>query len=488
MTEVHSLPEAPGIVRSGRTNAGRVCEGGSATAGGPRSEVVDAYRVKRWVGFDGPSVSPMPKGPALFEEVRRVVSSHVRFADEWALDLTALWVMMAYIAGALPAVFYLFLSETKGRAKTTTIALLCALTGALRVSDTSVAALVHWLKEHPDGPVAFDEADAARDAERDSAIAAICRDGYLPDAYYHRWDPTAKQLDSCPTYGAKVLGYRDKVDDALEDRGFEVATGSVPGREGAVLVLRNLYREVGDLPKRLKAWSESRIIREAVRAEMTRELWMEKVAEVVGEENLGTNRDTQLAMILLAACRAAQVDLTPSLQAAFGLRREVAAANVSEELEEAREVLDGLVSRIGTLTKESEVYVVRQKDLADALNARRTDRGLRRLTSRQLAKLRNDLGIRPSWLTHPKNKATWNIPVKEWDALLGRGVANPPNPPNPTVKDGGVSQVRQVSLPPPALQVFGSDVSAPHDPEDLVCGQATRADRARGRLDREVGT
>jgi hypothetical protein len=411
-----------------------------------------SYRVMRWIGFGGPAVSPAPKGPVMFERAREVIGKHVRFAEGWALDIAALWVIEAYVTRCLPATFYIMLSATKGKAKTVTLDLLCALTGALNASDISVAALVHWLDDHPFGAVCVDEMDVVRDAERDSALAAICRGGYMPGKPYLRWDPIARQPDECPTYGAKALGYRDKVDDALEDRGFVLPLGAVPGREGAVLVRQNLRREVGDLPLQLHEWAEGLDIGDTIRREMATDSWLEKVEAVVGPENIGANRETQLTMIALAVCRAACIDLADSLRAAFGLRREVAAANVSDGLEEARDVLEEMLSHVGTLTKEAEIFQVRQKDFADALNARRKEKHLRPLTSTQIARLRNDLGIRPTWLTHPKNRSTWNIPVGEWDALLGRGAANPPNPPNPTVTDGGVSQVRQVSLPAPVSE------------------------------------
>ncbi len=444
-------------------------------------EITKPYRVKRWVGFDGPSVSPVPRGPVLFERVRATIGRHIRFAEEWALDLASLWVLMAYIAGDLPAVFYLLLSDTKGKAKTVTLDLLCALTGALNASDISVAALVHWLEEHPFGAVAIDEMDVARDVERDSALSAICRNGNTPGKPYLRWDTVARAMAPCPTYGAKALGYRDKVDDALEDRGFVIVTAQVPGREGAELVRRNLRQEVGDLPRQLKEWSQSARIGEVVQAEMDSAFWYDKVEKIVGEKNIGANRETQLTMVALAACRGACIDLSDSLQAAFGLRRQVAAANTDEDVEEARDVLERMIASVGTLTKEAETYVVRQKDFADALNARRTERGLRRLTSKQLARLRNDIGIRPTWLTSPKNKTTWNIPAKEWAALPGRGVTNSPNPPNPAVLDERVSHVSQVRLPPTEAEAVGPGP----DPGDLFAGQETRADRARERQERE---
>jgi hypothetical protein len=427
-------------------------DGSFAGVGDPTAQPpadAETYRVPRWVGFGGPSVSPVPKGPVLFEKVRATIARHIRFEEEWMLDLSALWVLQAYLADSLPSVFYLLLSATKGKAKTATLDLLSALTGALNASDISVAALVHWLEEHPFGPVTIDEMDVARDAERDSAIAAICRNGYTPGKQYLRWDASARRVDDCPTYSAKAIGFRDKVDDALEDRGFQVAAGLVPGREGAKLVLQNFHRDVGDLPEQLAKWSKLPRLKEAIAAEMEKESWMEKVEEVVGQDNIGANRETQLTMVALAVCRAACIDLTPSLRAAVGLRREVAAANTDEDVEEALEVLENMITSVGTLMKETETYVVRQKAFADAFNARRMEKGLRRLTSKQLVRLRNDIGISPTWLTSPKNKKTWNIPAKEWDALSRRGVANPPNPPNPVVLDGGVRWVSQVRSPPP---------------------------------------
>lgn len=452
------------------------------------------YRVKRWLGFGGPAVSPAPKGPALFEAVRETISRHVQFSEEWALDLAALWVLQAYIAESLPSVFFVFFSASKGKAKTTALDLLCVLTDGLNASDISAPALVHWLEEHPNGAVCIDEMDVKRDAERDSAVAAICRSGYTPGKPYLRWDPKTRKLDECPTYGAKALGFRAKVDDALEDRGFTLPTATVKGRAGAKLVQQNFARDVGDLPSRLRAWAKSTRATPAsvrldaiLRGEMAAEAWLETVEAVVGAENLGANRETQLTSVALAVCRAACIDLTESLQAAFGLRREVAAANTDEDLEEARDLLETMLREIGTLTKEAEVCVVRQSAFAARLGALRKERGqLRRLTSVQIAALRNDLGIKPTWLTHPGNKVTWNIPASERESLFGQGVANLPNLANSTVKDEKVSQVSHVRHPSPER-----DLSEPGaDPGDLFRGQPTKGDRARahfGEPEREGG-
>lgn len=415
------------------------------------------YRVKRWPGFDGAAVSPVPQGPLLFERVHETIARHVRFSEEWALELATLWVLEAYLAPSLPSVFYLFFSASKGKAKTTALDLLCALTGGLNASDISVAAVVHWLDENPGRAVCIDEMDVKRDAERDSAIAAICRNGYTPGKPYYRWDPTARRLDECPTYCAKALGFRSKVDDALEDRGFTLPTAEVRGRAGAELVRQNFARDVAGLPALLDRWAAGLNagpsdvqMRVVIREEMGRDTWIAKVEEVVGTGSLGANRETQLTMVALAVCRAACVDLTSSLQAAFGLRREVAAANTDEELEEAREALDEILGSTGTLTKDAQVYSIRQSEFRDRLNARRKERGLPRpLTPSQVASLRNDLGVKPTWLSHPKNKTTWNIPVGELPAVLGRGVPNPLNQPNPVALDGGVSWVSKVRSPLP---------------------------------------
>jgi hypothetical protein len=415
------------------------------------------YRVKRWPGFDGAAVSPVPRGPALFERVHDTIARHVRFSEDWALELASLWVLEAYLAPSLPSVFYLFFSASKGKAKTTALDLLCALTGGLNASDISVAAVVHWLDENPGRAVCIDEMDVKRDAERDSAIAAICRNGYTPGKPYYRWDPTARRLDECPTYCAKALGFRSKVDDALEDRGFTLPTAEVRGRPGAELVRQNFARDVAGLPVLLDQWAAGLNtgpidvrMGAVIRDEMQRDTWIAKVEEIVGPGNLGANRETQLTMVALAVCRAACVDLTNSLQAAFGLRREVAAANTDEELEEARSVVEEILGSVGTLTKDVEVYSIRQGDFRDRLNARRRERGLPRpLTPSQVASIRNDLGIKPTWLSRPKNKTTWNIPVLELPAVFGRGLPNPPNQPNPVALDGGVSWVSKVRSPPP---------------------------------------
>ena len=379
-------------------------------------------------------------GASLFAEVRSVLKRYLHWPQEWEYDLGALWVFQAYVPEILPSVFYVFFSATKGRGKTTALDVLAGLTGALNASNISVAALVHALKAAPGRAVCCDEFDVARDAERDSALASIARDGYTPGKPYLRWDPVHKAQDECPTFGAKAFGFRGNVDDGLEDRGFTLPlpTVSLRGREGAKLVLRNYRRDFSDLALRLTRWAAERKKRGL--PEVTTEAWLGRIEEVVGAEACGANRETQLAGVVLAVGDAVGVDVTESLRAALGLRREVAEANVDLGVEEAREILEKMIGETETLTKEAEFHVIRQREFADALNARRRERHERPLTSSQVAKLRNDLGIDPAWLTHSHNRVTWNIPAREWDRR--RGLPNPPNPPNP---HGGADRVRRVS-------------------------------------------
>ena len=452
-------------------------------------------------------------GPTLYAEVKTTLRTYLHWPADWCYDLGTLWVMQARIADRLPSVFYLFFSSSKGRGKTTALDLLAALTRGLNASNISVAALVHWLEEHPCGAVLVDEYDVARDAERDSALASIARDGYTPGKPYLRWDPIHREMDECPTYGAKAFGFRGSVDDALEDRGFAMPlpTVALRGREGAKLVARNMSRSVDDLPVRLRAWG-ARVGKEWSSPDCEDEEWLGKVEAVVGE-SYGANRETQLSMVVLSVADAVGVDVSDALRAALGLRREVASANIDLGIEEGREVIEEIIARTGTLTKEAEFYVVRQKDFAAAINSRRKERRERPLTSSQVAKLRNDLGIEVAWLTHPKNCVTWNLPAKEW--MLSRGEANPPNPPNPQVKDDRVSQVSQVRHPPPdvphdpVVNVTGGVANPPNppnlhgvngwvsqvsqvsqgaperDPEDLLGPGPTMADRALANARRE---
>ena len=417
-------------------------------------------------------------GPALFREVRETLTRYLYWPHAWCYDLGALWVMEAYISETLPSVFYLFFSATKGRGKTTALDVLAGLTGALNASNISVAALVHALKATPGRAVCCDEFDVARDAERDSALASIARDGYTPGKPYLRWDPVHKVQDECPTFGAKAFGFRGNVDDALEDRGFTLPlpTVSLRGREGAELVLRNYRRDYGNLTLRLTRWAAER--KKMGLPEVTAEAWLARVEEVVGAEACGANRETQLAGVVLAVGDAVGVDVTESLRAALGLRREIAEANVDLGVEEAREILEKMIGETGTLTKEAEFHVIRQKEFADALNARRRERHERPLTSSQVAKLRNDLGIDPAWLTHPLNRTVWNIPKREWERR--QGVPNMANMPNIHGIDGNVSHVRHVSqgAPEPPSGPTPPE-SQGHDPLDPL-GPLSRHERKGG--------
>ena len=416
-------------------------------------------------------------GPTLFKEVKAALHRYLHWPHEWEYDLTALWVMETPIALLLPSVYYLHFSASKGKGKTTALDVIAALTGALNASDISVASLVHWLADHPGGAVCADEYDVNRNAERAEALAAIARNGYTPGKPYLRWDPTKKVQDECPTYGAKVFGFRGLVDDALEDRGFTLPlpTVALRGKDGAKMVARNMDRSFGDLPARLREWG-ARTAKEWTPPIYDSDEWCARTEAVVGD-SLGANRETQLCMVALAVADAVGVDVSDSLRAAFGLKREVAEANVDVGIEDAREVIEEIIGRTGVLTKEAEFYVVRQKDFTDAINARRKERRERPLTSAQIAKLRNDLGIDPAWLTHSHNRVTWNIPQKEWERT--QGVANPPNPPNPNGDADRVRRVSQVSQGAP------EPPSSPVAEESHLSERPTLADQALANARRE---
>ncbi len=383
----------------------------------------------------GPEENEGQDGLSLFAEVRTVLKNYLYFPAEWCYDIAALWVMQAYIAKLLPSVFYLFFSASKGRGKTTALDVLAALTGALNASDISVAALVHSLKGNPGGTVCVDEFDVSRDVERDSALAAIARNGYMPGKPYLRWDPTKKKMEECPTFGAKAFGFRGSVDDALEDRGFTLPLPVIPlrGREGAVLVWRNSQRHFGDLPQRLTKWGAARI-KEGME-ERQEEDWVAKVEAFVGPESIGANRDTQLSGVVLAVADAVGIDIGNSLMEALGLKRVVADANASEDVDEAKTILSEMFARTGTLTTEAEFYVVGQPDFFRQLNARRKERGQRPFDNEKRARLREDLGIDKTWLSRINGKTFWKIPRKEWEARMAEDTsergAPPPTPPTP---------------------------------------------------------
>jgi hypothetical protein len=369
-------------------------------------------------------------------------------------------------------VYYLHFSASKGRGKTTGLDVLAALTGALNASDISVAALVHWLAEHPCGAVLADEYGAGRDAEKDSALAAIARSGNMPGKPYLRWNPTKRMMDECPTYGAKAFGFRGAVDDALEDRGFTLPlpTTALRGREGTRLVARNMNRSFADLPLRLKKWG-ARTVKEWTPPIYDSDEWCALVEAVVGD-SAGTSRDTQLSMVVLAVADAVGVDVIESLREALGLKREVAEANLSEDLEEAKALLGETFSRTGTLTGEAEFYVLKQAEFFRELNARRKERGQRPLDNSKRAALREDLGIDKAWLARINGFPIWKVPKKEWDSRHGRG-DTPPSPPSPLHGDadrGRMGRMGRGGTPEPP--------SGPVAEESHLSDRPTLADRA----------
>jgi hypothetical protein len=421
------------------------------------------YRVKRWAGFDGPAVSPQPRGPLLFEEVRGVIEDHYCFpkGSEWAYDIAALWVMQVYVSAGLNSVFYLLLAGSKGDGKTSLIDLLCFLSGAINAADISVAALVHALEETPDRAVALDEFGVLRDAEKDSAMTAIARNGYTRGKPYIRFNVKTGQNDECPTFGAKVFGFRGAVDPALEDRGFPLPCVKYVGPGGFRYVQANDGPTVGDLPRRLGSWaSDQRTSYPTIREGFKSPRWEETVRKVLADK-IGANRESQLTSVALQVSRLCCIDVGDSLKAALGLRAETSAANFSTSLAEAFEILSSLSTLSTPLSKEAQFYIVAQREFTAAVNAKRRERHERALSSSELAALRRDLGILDTWLTRPQNKTTWNIPAKEWARLTqGSDSTKPPSPSakaapnpqpnqpnlaNPVVKDEEVRQVSQVS-------------------------------------------
>ena len=445
-----------------------------------KREIREAVRsaLAKYGGKEDTEAPETPDGATLFAEVRGMLKTYLYWPQPWCYDLGALWVMQAYIADLLPSVFYVMFSATKGCGKTASLDVLAGLTRALNASNISVAALVHSLKASPTRPVCIDEFDVARDAERDSALASIARDGYTPDKPYLRWDATRKSMDECPTYGAKAFGFRGAVDDALEDRGFTLPLPTTPlrGREGAGFVLRNYHRIFGDLPLRLGKWATARTMEGLEDRE--EEDWHARVEAVVGA-GYGANRGTQLSGIVLAVADAVGVDADESLRAALGLKREVAEANIDRDVDEAREVLEELIGRTETLTKEADFFVIKQKTFADDINGRRKLRGDRSLTSKQLAKLRNELGIDQAWLTHPHHVVCWNIPKKEWGSKHTQRVAPMPPQPPPHGEDDRGGHGGLGGLP------MHAPLSGPIPEESLLGPGPTLADRAIANAERE---
>lgn len=380
----------------------------------------DSYRVKRWPGFDSPAYSPEPQGPKLFEEVRAFLKERWYSEDEWTYDLCALWVLQAYIASALPCVFYLILAGDRGGGKSTLLSVLAELTGGIHASDISVAALVHMLGESNCRPLLMDEYGEKRDAERDSALAAIVRDGYAPGACYVRYEPKGRTLENIGTYSAKAISVRDAVDDALADRGFAIpCRSSATGLAGFNYVQAVHLVRVHDLPKRLLKWSGDVVrSRERIREWAGEEAWVGHVSGVVGDK-LGANRATQLANVALMVCRCACIDLTDSLKEALGFRAVMEAANEDVELDHLREAMETIGIHHVSIDGGPPYWMVVQADLMRAVNSRRKQEGFHPLRGKAVARIRRSLGVLDKWMVTVRGKPRWNIPEDEWVRILG---------------------------------------------------------------------
>lgn len=384
-------------------------------------------------------------GPQLFKDTRSLIALHYYFEESWHYTIVTLFVFEAKCALALPAVFYLFFGGAKGSGKSNILDLLCTLTRGLKCENISVSALARSMEN---GRAVFvDEIDADRGKENNEVRDALLRQGYKANAApYMRWDAAKKKREEIEIYGPKAATYRSGLnDDALRDRGFQIPTVKATGESGYDYVLRNLWQNTEDIPKRLDEWSRSAV--QAFPRDKLKEIaysaeFKKKVKRVV--EELGANRESELVTIALLVAEMAGVDVVEELNAAVRTR-ETSNEDTADDLEALSEVVQNLAETGCAKTLVGSGLVrIKQSLVKHELNRRRKEQNDRPISDRRLAMLRRELGVSESWLSKPGNAVIWNLPERFVADL--RNKANMANPDSvPDWCPGSVNQVDLVS-------------------------------------------
>lgn len=363
------------------------------------------------------------EGSRLYEEIKDTLRVHYYFEQGWHYSIAALFVLQARVCISLPGVFYIFVGGRFGSGKTNVLDLLRQLTGGIMLENSSIPALARSIGHGT--TICIDEIDVARGKEYDEVRDALLRAGYRADAApYRRWDAKAKALELVPIYGPKAASYRGALEDALQSRGFMIPTAKPVGEGGFDYVLRSFWRKLGDLPPRLEAWGKMAMA--AYPSATLEEVgWSPAFRERVkaATRELGGNRDSELAAIACLVGEMAGVDTAADLRAANEVRLMAITEGGGEDLEELQEVVVELMAGAPRLKLEAPGEVrLRQREVRDALNRRRRERGERPLDDRRFAGLRRELGITEGMCVKYGGAKIWCLP-EEWPGGDGSPLA-----------------------------------------------------------------
>jgi hypothetical protein len=398
-----------------------------------------------------PESTPVPgtDGESLFREVRETLERHYQFEQPWHSVASALFIMQGWVAKTLPAVFYLIIKGRFGGGKTALLNLISALGGGVTFENVSVAALAREL--NAGRLVAIDEYDVRRPIELQSVLDSLVRQGYRRDAApYTRYDAATRKNEYLETYGPKALTIWSFLDPSLESRGFIISAAPAKGPDAYELLLRNLWRNVGDLPERGAAWGrriageyDAARLREIARTDEFRSDLM----LILGE--LGANRNVEQTVTAQLVARMAGVNVVAELRSAVALRTASAGSEDAGDLEDAANAILRVVPDAKALLMEeaprTRVFV---RDLKREMDRVRGERRDRPISDNRLAVVLTELGFSESWKVRPRNRVAFDLP-SEFVRGLGGGGADRPNRPNTSVEDENVRPVSPVRPPPP---------------------------------------
>jgi hypothetical protein len=368
----------------------------------------------------------MTEGQRLFEDVQDAIRAHYYMEQPWHYVITALFVFQAWVTESLPVVFYLPVAGPKGTGKSNFLSLIATLTDALQFENVSIAAMARMMRRGR--TVTMDEYDKAMGKEQAEVRDAMLRSGYKASSPpYVRWDPAKKGPDTVEVFGPRAFGYRGTLDDALQDRGFPIPSVTPMGEYGYDFLRKNFWPELGDLPFRLKSWSEGARpgfppgkLKEIAYSET----FEDKVRAAV--VRMGANRDSELATVALLVAEIAGVNVLEALNEAGKLRAIESFAASDTDLDDLRQALLEIAGPIQTGILDAAPTVrLKQAGIRRKFDANRKARNASRLGDGAFATLRREL-IPPEWIGSHGNALFWNVPAPFLTTLANQ--ANQANP------------------------------------------------------------
>jgi len=359
-------------------------------------------------------------GRELFPILKTTITNHFYFEENWHPVIVTLFAFEAKCALLLPVVFYLYFGGSMGSGKTNLLDLLRLLVRGVTCENVSMRALAEAMRTAP--AVLMDEIDVQRGKEITEVRNSMMRQGYKKTAApYRRYDVATQSVVDIPIYGPKAGTFRGVLkDDALLDRGFTIPTMKAIEKfkeHSFDYVLRNFWPEFGNLPDGLDEWG--RLASSAFTEARLKELaWSREFREKVKKATIemGANRESELVSIALLVAEMAGVDIINELHQACDMKAKTAESN-ADILEVLTDVVVELCNNYLRMNDNCDKIRLRQTDIKRAVNIKREMDGEHNpISDLTLKVLRDEVGVKRSWLTKSGNAMFWNLPrdfVKE---------------------------------------------------------------------------